>query len=93
MISLDSEVVISAAIVATEVDGAVTIFNPATDRYYTLDGVGAAIWQLLEGGSALGAIRDHLLERYETSAETCEHDLLALVGQLGQEGLVEVSEP
>lgn len=91
MIDMTSEVAVGAAIVATEVDGAVTIFNPATDRYYTLDGVGATIWQLLEGGLPLEEIRERLLAMYETTKETCEQDLLALVEHLGQEGLVEIS--
>ena len=92
MIDISSEVTIRPAIVATEVDGAVTIFNPATDRYYTLERVGAAVWRMLEGDVPLTEIRERLLERYETTATTCEQDLLALLEQLREAGLVEVRD-
>jgi hypothetical protein len=91
VIEPDSKVVIGLAIVSVEVDGAVTIFNPATDRYYTLAGVGATIWQLLDAGLPLVEIRARLLDRYETDEGTCERDLLALVERLREEGLVEIT--
>ena len=89
-ISMDSEVTISPTIVATELDGSVTIFHPTTDRYYTLEGAGAAIWQLLEQTASLEQVRDAILERYETTAETCERDILALVAQCHEAGLLDV---
>ena len=90
MIDMNSEVVVTAGVVATEVDGAVTIFHPATDRYYTLTGAGAAIWHMLESTARLGDVKLSIVERYETTDEICERDVLTLVQQLEAAGWVEI---
>jgi hypothetical protein len=90
MMKLDSVVTIVPTVVTAELDGSVTIFHPTTDRYYTLEGVGAAIWQLLEQTSSLEQVRNAIVARYETTEETCERDIMALVAQCQAAGLLEV---
>lgn len=90
MMNMQSAVTILPTIVTTELHGSITIFNPSTDRYYTLDGAGAAIWQSLERTSNLQEVQRELLARYETTEETSERDLLALIAQFEAAGLVEV---
>ena len=58
------------------------------DSIYTLNEVGARVWELLDGQTSLGAIRDAIVEEFEVSPEEAEVDLLAFVGQLQSVGAV-----
>jgi ornithine carbamoyltransferase len=74
---------------AQEVDGELVIYDRASEAYFGLDGVGAAIWQAMGPGAPLETIHAALLEQYEVTAEVMERDLLAFVEQLIGRGLVE----
>ena len=52
------------------------------DSIYTLNEVGARVWELLDGQTSLGAIRDAIVEEFEVSPGEAEADLLAFIGQL-----------
>ena len=58
------------------------------DSIYTLNEVGALIWELLDGQTNLGAIRDAIVEEFEVSPEQAEADLMAFVGQLASVGAI-----
>jgi hypothetical protein len=58
------------------------------DRIYSLSGIGAAIWESLEGGPTLDEIRRSLGERYDAADATIAADLQEFVGELLRAGLV-----
>ena len=58
------------------------------DSIYTLNGVGARVWELLDGQTPLDEIRDTIVEEFEVSPEEAEADLVAFVGQLARVGAV-----
>ena len=58
------------------------------DSIYTLNEVGARVWDLLDGQTPLGQIRDALVQEFEVSPGEAEADLLAFVGQLQSVGAV-----
>jgi hypothetical protein len=58
------------------------------DSIYTLNEVGALVWDLLDGQTPLGQIRDAIVEEFEVGREEAEADLLAFVGQLQSVGAV-----
>jgi len=68
------------------------LLNLSNGTYYSLNPIGTRIWQLLQATpmQPLQGILDTLLEEYETSADRCAHDLLALVSQLEEHRLLEV---
>jgi hypothetical protein len=67
-------------LVILDLDGAV---------YYSLDPVGARIFELLKQPTSLGAVLGKVVEEFEVDAETAGSDLLALVETLVTERLVE----
>lgn len=72
----------------TTLDGETVLLDLNTGRYYTLNRVGTAIWELCTGAQSLQHIHSALCNRFEASAERIADDLFALVTQLSHEGLV-----
>ena len=66
------------------------ILNLKNCVYYSLDPVGARIWNSLREPRSVGELRDSLLEEYDVDAERCEGNLLDLLGKMRAEELVEV---
>jgi hypothetical protein len=91
-IRLDSIVAASPDQVSCELNDEVAILHVPAGIYYGLDPVGARIWQLLASPRSLRSVRDTLLAEYDVDAGRCEDDLLALVRQLRDAGLVTVRD-
>lgn len=91
-ISLDSVVSVSAEQVSCDLEGEAAILDLKSGTYYGLDEVGATIWNLVARPTAVSAIRDVLLARYEVDTERCEQDLLVLLGELREHGLIQVTD-
>lgn len=68
------------------------ILNLKNTVYYGLNPIGARVWNLAQQAKSVKEIRDALLEEYEVAAEQCERDLLDLLEQLREQGLIEVRE-
>jgi hypothetical protein len=69
--------------------GGITIFNSHNRRYYTLDAVAALVWKLIQQPKSLNEICEAIMEVFEVETEFCERDLLALLQQMEDEGLIE----
>lgn len=52
------------------------------DCLYTLNEVGARIWELLDGQRSLNAVRDTLVAEFDVSEQKAEEDLLTLIDDL-----------
>lgn len=66
------------------------ILNTKEGIYYGLDPVGAQIWQLLQTPRKVADIQAVLMREYDVEPERCQRDLLALLSDLLQAGLIEV---
>ena len=63
--------------------------NLADMQYiFTLNKVGAFIWDLLDGERKLSDLLEMILERFETDRIEAEKDLLEFIGQVEEKGLV-----
>jgi Coenzyme PQQ synthesis protein D (PqqD) len=60
--------------------------------YFSLDNVGALVWQLVQEPTSVTELRAAILERYEVEPEVCERDLLALLRELADRNLVEIRD-
>ena len=61
----------------------------STGRYYTLNRLGSVIWEHCTGHSTISDIHAVLCDRFEVSPDRALDDLVALVNQLVQEGLLQ----
>ena len=72
--------------------GEAAVLNMKTGLYYCLNPMGAWVWNLIQQPKTLEEIRDRLLDEFEVEPGRCESDLVTLIAQLNEEGLIEVKE-
>jgi len=91
-VSVRSIVAVSDHQVSSELGGEVIILNLESGVYHGLEEVGARVWGLIKEPAPVHAVRDSLLNEYEVEPERCEQDLLALLEELKQHGLLQVRD-
>ncbi|MBB4634703.1 PqqD family peptide modification chaperone [Longimicrobium terrae] len=84
-----SRIVAAGDQVSTELEGEAVILHLGDGIYYGLNAVGARLWSLLEEPRAVAELRDALVADYEVDAETAERDVIELMDELMERGLVE----
>lgn len=89
-VTLDSKVAVSDDVLVQEIGGEAVLLDLASERYFGLDPVGTRIWALLGEGHALDRILVMLADEFDAERGRIEVDLLALVRQLAEAGLVKV---
>lgn len=75
-----------------ELAGEAVLLNLASERYFGLDAVGTRMWQALTTADNVQAAHDVLLSEYDVASDVLRQDLLDLVQQLVEHGLVSLSE-
>ncbi len=90
MLTDDSIVVAAPDQIACDLQGDLLILHTASGIYYGLDPLGKRIWDLLREPRSVSLIRDVILEEYDVDRERCARDLRALLGDLADNGLIEV---
>jgi coenzyme PQQ synthesis protein D (PqqD) len=73
-------------------DGEAIIINLSTGVYYSMDNVGAVIWEMIEGGFNLVECVAAILERYDVSRKEALADVKRLVEELVEENLIYMSD-
>ena len=86
--NLTDKVTIPTQVMARQVGDETVILDLASGTYFGLDPVGARIWQLMGEGQTLAGICDVMVEEFEVKREALEADLLALVAELKDKGLI-----
>ena len=74
-----------------EVGGEAVLLDLASERYFGLDPVGTRIWALLGEDDRLQGVCDTLWAEYEAEPARIADDLLKLVAQLAEAGLVKLA--
>ena len=87
-----STVVAVESQVSSDLGGEVAILDLGSGMYYGLDEVGARVWELIRNPRAVEEIVDVILDEYDVGAEEGRGDVLALLQELADKGLVEVRD-
>jgi Coenzyme PQQ synthesis protein D (PqqD) len=74
------------------IDGEAIIINLANGVYYSMDKVGALVWDLLQAGHTLEEVVVGVTGRYDVAREQAESNVQDLVQELVQENLVVSTE-
>lgn len=90
-VSKNATVVAAKDQVSTNLEGEVVILHLKNGVYYGLNPLGGRIWDLLQEPRTVSEIRDIILNEYEVSSPRCEQDLLRLLEELADRGLIEVT--
>ena len=56
---------------------------------FIVTGIGAFIWELLDGERSLGAVLQAVLDRYDVGVEQARADIASFVGRLAEAGIAE----
>jgi Coenzyme PQQ synthesis protein D (PqqD) len=89
-LTLDSVVVQAPEQLSSGLGGEAVLLDLREGVYYGLDSVGARIWELVQEPRSVADVRDTLLAEYEVEPERCEQDVVRLLTDLAEHGLVEV---
>lgn len=89
----DMVVVATSRMVAADVGEGVVILHLESGSYFTLENVAARVWTLIKEPIAVGEIERVLIEEYEVDAQQCHREVIQLLSDLIDEGLLEVHEP
>jgi hypothetical protein len=78
--------------VAADVAGETVLMNLQRNRCYGLGEIGTEIWGKLGTPVKVSELVAYCSERYEALPGVIEHDVLDMLNQWAEEGLIEVSE-
>jgi hypothetical protein len=73
----------------TSMEGETVLLDLSTGRYYTLNRLGSVIWERCIGHTTISDIHAALCDRFEVAPEQALDDLVTLVNQLVQEGVLQ----
>ncbi|HWF61695.1 MAG TPA: PqqD family protein [Nitrospira sp.] len=79
----------SANVQGASMEGETVLLDLNTGRYYTLNRLGSVIWEHCTGHNTISDIHANLCNRFEVAPERALDDLIALINQLIQEGLIQ----
>jgi hypothetical protein len=91
-LSSDSVVVVTPHMVAADMGEEVIVLHLEDGYYFGLENVSARIWKLLQKPVRVGEIERLLLEEYDVEPQKCREEVLSLLSNLVDKGLVEVRE-
>jgi hypothetical protein len=84
----DESFVASGEAVSCELGDGLALLDLASNVYYSLNGVGAFVWQQLQQPRSVAQLREAILEAYDVDPARCEADLSALLDDLSKSGLI-----
>ncbi len=83
-------VAVDAGQLFSELDGEVVILDPIAGAYYSLDGVGATVWNAMQSPVSVAMLKELVLNTYTVEPEECDRDLQELLQDLHQKGLITI---
>jgi hypothetical protein len=88
----DSTVVAIKDQLSANLEGEAVILNCANGVYYGLNEVGNTVWTFVQEPRAVAEIAAKVASEYEVQPDACERDVIELLGQLTDAGLIEVRD-
>jgi len=78
-------------VIFAELGSEISLLNIKTGMYYTLNSVGASIWSQIQQKTTLAGIKKELLDEFDVEEQKCELDLIRIVKEMHNHGLVEIT--
>ena len=85
-----TKLIVPSQVMSRQVGDETVILDLSRGMYFSLDPVGAQIWQLLSDGQSIDLIVTTLLSRYEVAEDQLRRDVSDLVEELKSRGLIEL---
>lgn len=81
-----------SSFVSADLDSEVVMMDAATGTYYGLNEVAGTIWHLLGEAKRVDDLVTRLVEDYEVERTQCQRDVLAVLEEMHQRGLIKVAQ-
>ncbi len=91
MATLDSAIRIAPDVLGQEVQGESVLLHLGRESYFGLNPLGTVVWQRLQAGMTLRGIHALIQQEYDVESAVLERDLLDLISDLANAGLILVS--
>ena len=92
-INLNTTVVRSTDILASAVDDALVMMDIDSGHYFSLDPIGADIWERLTEPVRVADLCAQLGQTYDVAPEVCQDDVLNLLHDLAADRLLVIVQP
>ncbi len=79
-------------LVSAELSGEAVILNLKTGYYFGLNAIGAEIWSMLQKPMLISDICNSILAEYDVAPDRCEKEIIDLIQQLFDNGLIEMAD-
>lgn len=79
--------------VSRAVAGEALVFDLGSNRFFTLDGVGTRVWELIAQPTTFGEVLAAMLSEYDVEEERLAEDLQRLFGEMAEGRLVRLDGP
>ena len=86
----DTRLMASDDVLSSPLGGEVVLLEPRAGVYYSLNEVGAVMWEQLQHPVTLRAICEAIVEEFEVDLPTCEPDVRRVLRDLLRHNLAEV---
>ena len=90
MININNVVSRRNDIDTTDLNGEIVMMDLEKGRYFSLNGVGSRIWEIIEEPIGINKIVDCLLEEYDVNRNECEENVLEFLGKLYDANIIAV---
>jgi hypothetical protein len=84
--------VASPEAVTCDMGDGLVLLDIRANKYYSLNKVGAFVWDLIKSPKSLEEICSEVTKRYSVSATRCRGDVVALISSLESVGLVRLQD-
>lgn len=92
-LTLQSVVSHTANTPSTEMDGETVLMSIENGGYFALDRIGTEIWSRLEHAISVADLLTAMAERYGCDPDAIENDILDLLRDMAENGLIETRHP
>ncbi len=89
-VTVGDTVVASSRQVSCSLDQEAVILHLNQGYYYGLNDVGQFIWSKIQEPARVSDLKREILAEYDTNEAECERDLIELLNDLAEAGLIEV---
>lgn len=90
-ISFADRIVVPDEVLISGLQGESVILNLNSERYFGLDEVGTRMLSVLNGAESIQAAYETLREEYEVEDEILRQDLISIIEQLVEMGVVKIT--
>lgn len=89
-LTLDTIISRSDALLSASLGDDVVMMDVEQGAYFGLEAVAARIWALTEQPMSVGSLCERLVTEYQISPEQCQQEVLAFLGELLNQQIVQI---